>query len=104
MTELTQKILSLDTQADTALAMSKKSAREMILQADSDAEKMINEVQKNFKDKKDKEDKDLSKELDQKRTQAQAQLKQKMHDFDEAFEIDTIINTLINTAKDKLCL
>ncbi len=103
MTDLTQKILSLDLKAalelNNAYAVSMEAKRE----ADLHTEQRMEETQKLFKKQKDNEAKDLAKSLKEYQQKTLDNLQKKMENFDKNVEIDNSLEHLLALAKDRIC-
>ena len=103
MTELTQKLLRLDSQTDEELEASKELAQEVMIKADIRAKEMMSEAQILFEKQKENDLEILSKNLEKKRFLAMEVLKKNMQDFDEHFDISELVERLILVAKEKVC-
>lgn len=103
MTELTQKLLLLDTQTYTELSKANHSAQKVMLEADILANEMIDEVKQHMKKQKERDLNSLFKKVEeQKKIETEALLKQ-MKDFDEDIKFDNLIEDLMSIAKKNLC-
>ena len=101
MTDLTQKILSLDLETASELnhAVSMEAKRE----ADLYAEQRMEEAQQLFEKQKNSEAQQLAKSVKENRERALADLQKKMEAFDKDVEIDELVEYLVGVAKDRIC-
>lgn len=103
MTEFTQKLLILDSLIDEELKLSNKLAQETIADVDTAMQKMMNEAQDILERRKKEDLERLTKNLQTIDQQGKEALKKNMQDFDECFDIDTLVKNLILVAKEKVC-
>ena len=103
MTDLTQKILSLDLEVASALKDANAASIEAKKEADMHVDQQWEEVQKDFKEQKNREEKVLLKMREEERRSARDQLDQKKKTFDENVKIDALVEDLIEVAKERIC-
>ena len=103
MTDMTQKILSLDLEAASVLKDANAASMEAKKEADIYADQQWEEVQKDFRKQKDREKKALLKMLEEERKSAREQLDKKKKTFDENVKIDVLVEDLIEVAKERIC-
>lgn len=103
MTELTQKLLVLDSQTNKELELSKELAQKVMIKADSHAKKMMSEAKEVFNKQKENDIEILSNNLEKKRLLSIEILKKNKQKFDEHFDIDELVKHLILVAKEKVC-
>jgi len=101
--ELTQTILSLDTESEKALKMADISAVEAIKKADKQAAQMFSEAQHLFEKQKEQDMKLLKDKLVEKRRKTMDVLKQKMDYYNNTIEIEALTEELFSLAKDRVC-
>jgi regulator of protease activity HflC (stomatin/prohibitin superfamily) len=104
MTDLTEKILSLDLQSALALQDAKALSAAAKKKADKDKDHKIKEVQKLFEEDKKSETKLHAKRFEEERKKARLNLDQKMKTFDEGLNIDAVIDELVKVTKEGICL
>ena len=103
MIEMTQKILALDSEAETALKNSAASVLEAMKEADLHAKGMIEEQQQLFEKQKESERAALAEKLERERHRSVAALQQKMEAFEASVDIDVLIGHLLSVAKERVC-
>jgi hypothetical protein len=103
MNELTEKILALDSEADTALKKSAAAALEVKREADRSAKRLIEEQQQLFEKQKESDAAALAEKLEAQRRRALAVLHQKMAAFDKSADIDKMTDSLLAAAKERVC-
>ena len=104
MTDLTEKILSLDLQSASALQDAEVVSVVAKKNADKNNDHKMKEVQKLFAKEKKSESKALSESLEEERKKARSGLDQKMKTFDEGLNIDAVIDKLVKVTKEGICL
>lgn len=104
MTDLTEKILSLDSQSTSALQDAELVSAAAKKNVDKDSDHKMKEVQKLFEEEKKRESKVLSKSFEEERKRARSDLDQKMKTFDEGLNIDAVIDELVKVTKEGICL
>jgi len=103
MTDLTQKILSLDLEVASALKDANAASIEAKKEADMHVDLQWEEVQKDFKEQKNREEKVLLQMREEERKSARDQLDQKKKTFDENVKIDALVEDLIEVVKERIC-
>lgn len=103
MIELTQTILSLDTESEKALKMADLSALEAMKKADEQATQMFAEAQHLFEKKKEQDMKLLKDKLVEKHRKTMDVLKQKMDNYNNTIEIEALTEELFSLAKEHTC-
>lgn len=103
MTELTQKILTLDSESETALKKADASAQEVMRAADFRAESQIQEEERRFEKQKADDEAALAEQLEVERREAMAALQRKMDAFDRSLDTDLLIKNLLIAAKERVC-
>ncbi len=103
MTDLTQKILSLDTEVTLELNTVNAVSVEVKREADLHAYQLMEEAKKLFEKQKNSEEKQLVKSVKEDREQAAGDLQKKMEAFDENTEINKLVEHLIMVVKDRIC-
>ncbi len=103
MNELTEKILALDAEADTALKKSAAAVLDVKREADLSAKRLIEEEQQLFEKQKESDAAVLADKLEAERRRALAALHQKMEAFDKTVEFDRLIENLLAAAKERVC-
>ena len=103
MNGLTEKILALDAEADTALKKSAAAVQEVKREADLRAKRLIEEEQQLFEKQKESDTAALAEKVEAERRQALAVLHQKMEAFDESVDIDALVDYLLSVAKERAC-
>jgi hypothetical protein len=103
MIELTQKILTLDSESETAIKKADAAALEVMKEADLHAGRLIEEEQQLFEKQKERDVAAQDEKLDVQRRQATAALKQKMEAYERSFDVETLIEHLLSAAKDRVC-
>jgi len=103
MTELTQKILTLDSESETALKKADASAQEVMRAADFRAEMLAEEEQQRFEKQKADDEAALVAQLEVERSEAMAALQQRMEAFERSLDSDLLIKNLLAAAKERVC-
>lgn len=103
MIEMTQKILALDSEAETALKKSAASVLEAMKEADLRAKGLIEEQQKLFEKQKESERAALAEKLEGERRRSMAALQQKREAFEASVDTDALIGHLLSVAKERAC-
>ena len=103
MTDLTQKILSLDTEVTLELNTVNAVSVEVKREADLHAYQLMEEAKQLFEKQKINDEKQLVKSVKEDREQATGDLQKKMEAFDENTEINTLVEHLIMVVKDRIC-
>ena len=103
MTELTQKLLRLDSQTDNEVKKSNKLAQEMMVKADIRAKELMDEAGELLEKQKQNDLKILSENLEKKALLAIDVLEKRKREFDENFDITKLVERLITVAKEKVC-
>ena len=103
MTDLTEKILSLDLQSASALQDAKVLSVEAKKNADKYKDHEMKEVQKLFGEEKKSDAKALAESFEEEKKHARSKLNKKIRAFDEHVNIDSVVEYLINVAKEKIC-
>jgi len=103
MTELTQKILTLDSESERALKKADESAQEVMREADFRAERRVHEEQQRFEKQKAGDEAALAEQLDVERREAMEELQQRMDAYDRSLDIDLLIKQLLAVAKERVC-
>lgn len=103
MIELTQKILALDTESESALKKADAAALEVMKEADYHAARLIEEEQELFEKQKERDAVLLEEKLEMQRRQAIAALEQKMEVYDGSLDVEALIEHLLFVAKDRVC-
>ena len=103
MTDLTEKILSLDVQSASALQDAKAVSVAAKKNADKNRDHKMKEVQKLFGEEKKSEVKALSESFSKKEKRARSGLDKKMKTFDEGLDIDAVIDALVKVTKERIC-
>jgi len=104
MTDLTEKILSLDLRSASALKDAKVASVEVKKSADKYADQKMEEAQRLFEEEKKSETKVLSAKFEEERKRARSSLDQKMKTFDKDMKIDTVVDKLLKVTKERICL
>ena len=103
MTELTQKLLLLDTQTDTELLKAQSTAQKIMSEADSLEKEMKDEAKQRIKYQKKNDLNTLDKNIEEKKGIELKALHKQMEKFDNEITFDDIIEDLISIAKNNLC-
>lgn len=103
MTELTQKLLLLDTQIDTELTKTHASAQKVMLDADILAKEMIDTVKQRMKKQKENDLNTLFKKVKKQKEIQEKALSKQMKDFDKEIKFEYLIENIISIAKKNLC-
>jgi len=103
MTELTQMILTLDSESETALKRADASAQEVMRAADMDAERVLQEEQQRFKKQKTGDEAALAEQLEVERRKAMESLQLRMEAFERSLDFDLLIKKLLAAAKERVC-
>ena len=103
MTNLTQKMLSLDLKAASELNHANAVSIEAKREADFRAEQRMEESQQLFEKQKNSELQQLVKSIKEDHKSATINMQQKMEAFDKDVEIDTLVEHLVSVAKDRIC-
>ena len=103
MIDLTQKILSLDTEATLELNNANAVSVETKRETDLRAEQLMEEAQQLFIKEKNSEEKQLVKSVQEDREQANNDLHKKMETFDKDLDLDSLVEHLLMKAKDHIC-
>ncbi len=103
MIELTQKILTLDSESEIALKKADARALDVMKEADLHAGRLIEEEQQLFEKQKEYDAVLLEEKLEVQRRQAVIVLEQKMKAYESSFDVEALIEHLLSAAKDKVC-
>jgi hypothetical protein len=103
MQDLTEKILSLDLEAASALKDAKAASVDAKMSADKHADQKMENAQQLFEEAKKSEAKVLSDRLEEEKKRARVSLDQKIKDFDERVKVDAVVEYLVNVAKERVC-
>ena len=103
MTDLTQKILSLDLETASELNHANAVSTVAKREADIHSEQRMEEVQQLFEKQKNSEAQQLAKSVKENRERALDDLQRKMEAFDKDVEIDESVEYLVGVAKDRIC-
>lgn len=103
MKDLTEKILSLDLKAASALKDAKAASIDAKMRSEKHADQKMAEAQQVFEEARKSESKVLSKKLDVEKKRARVILDQKIKDFDERIKVDAVVEYLVKVAKDQVC-
>ncbi len=103
MIDLTQKILSLDSEAALNLTNANAASMEVKREADLRAEQLLKDTQQLFEKQKNSEAEQLAKNVKEDRERVLADLQKKMKAFDKDVEIDELVEYLVGMAKDRIC-
>ena len=103
MTDLTQKILSLDLEIASQLNHVNTVSMEAKREADLHAEHQMEEAQQLFEKEKNSDLQELVKSLKANHERAIDTMHQKMEAFDKDLEIDELLEYLLAVAKDRVC-
>ncbi len=103
MIDLTQKILSLDSEAALNLTNANAASIEVKREADLRAEQLLKDTQQLFEKQKNSEAEQLAKNVKEDRERVLADLQKKMEAFDKDVEIDELVEYLVGMAKDRIC-
>ena len=103
MTDLTQKILSLDVEAASELNHANAVSMKVKREADLRAEQQMEEVHQLFEKQKHREATELAKNIKEDRERAINNLKKNMENFDKEVEIDILVEHLVTVVKDRIC-
>ena len=103
MIELTQKILTLDSESETVLKKADARALDVMKEADLHAGRLIEEEQQLFEKQKEYDAVLLEEKLEVQRRQAVIVLEQKMKAYESSFDVEALIEHLLSAAKDKVC-
>ncbi len=103
MIDLTQKILSLDSEAALNLTNANAASMEVKREADLRAEQLLKDTQQLFEKQKNSEAEQLAKNVKEDRERVLADLQKKMEAFDKDVEIDELVEYLVGMAKDRIC-
>lgn len=103
MIDLTQKILSLDSESALEFNHANAVSIEAKREADLRAEQQMEEAQQLFEKQKNSESEQLAKRLKTDRKRAIDTLQKKMELFDKDIEIDSLVEHLVAVAKDRIC-
>ena len=104
MTDLTEKIFSLDLQSSSVLREAKVLSESAKKNADKDKDHKIKEVQKLFEEEKKNETRVLAESFEKERKKARSNLDQKMKTFDEGLNIDVVVDEFLKVTKERICL
>jgi len=104
MTDLTEKILSLDLQSALALKGAKEASMEAKKSADKYAMQNMEEAHRLFEEEKKSEEKELKERFEEERKRARFSLDQKMKTFDKDMNIDTVVEKFLKVTKERICL
>ncbi len=103
MIELTQKILTLDSESETALKKADARTLDVMKEADLHAGRLIEEEQQLFEKQKERDVAAQDEKLEVQRRQATAALKQKMKAYESSLDVEALIEHLLSAAKDRVC-
>ncbi|MGB5965775.1 MAG: hypothetical protein WBF77_12210 [Sulfurimonadaceae bacterium] len=103
MIELTQKILTLDSESERALKKADARALNVMKEADLHASRLIEEEQQLFEKQKERDAAAADEKLEVQRRQAIAALEQKMEAYDRSLDVEALIEHLLSAAKDRVC-
>lgn len=103
MSELTQKILSLDVEVTTKLKEADTASLHVIKKADLQAKYLIEKEQHLFELQKERDTAALDEKLELKRQQSLQALEQKMNAYNRSFDIDVLVKQLLSEAKERVC-
>jgi phosphoenolpyruvate-protein kinase (PTS system EI component) len=103
MTDLTEKILSLDLETVLELNNANAVSIETKKEADLHAEQRMEEVQQEFEKEKESEAVQRAKDVKEDRKRVLDNLQKKMKTFDEEMKIDILVKDLVSIARDRIC-
>ena len=103
MIDLTEKILSLDLEAESILKNMKLLSVEAKDSVNRNADQKTEESQQAFEKEKESKAKALEESFKEKKKSARSRLDKKMRAFDARVKIDSVVEDLINVAKEKIC-
>jgi len=103
MTDLTEKILSLDKECEATLEKANLTIVETKKEADQSSEKSAQEKLLQFEAQKRAEAQLLTQKMDDAQRDAMDALDQKMAKFEEKVSTDTIAEHLLSVAKGQVC-
>ena len=103
MIELTQKILTLDSESERALKKADAAVLDVMKEADLHAGRLIEEEQQLFEKQKERDVAAQDEKLDVQRRQATAALKQKMKAYESSLDVEALIENLLSAGKDRVC-
>jgi hypothetical protein len=103
MSELTQKILSLDVEVTTKLKEADTASLHVIKKADLQAKHLIEKEQHLFELQKERDTAALEEKLELKRQQSLQALEQKMNAYNRSFDVDVLVKQLLSEAKERVC-
>ncbi len=103
MTDLTQQILALDKESETAIKNAHLAEQETKRKADSLAESTRKETQLLFEEQKSTEVALLTQKMRDARQNALTALHHKIEKFDTEVSLERIVEYLFKAAKDRVC-
>jgi len=103
MIELTQPILSLDTESEKALKTADLAALEIMKKADAHAAQILAEEQHLFAKQKEQDMVALEEKLVVQRQEEMTALKQKMDTYNNSLDVEKLTEQLLSIAKDRVC-
>ena len=103
MTDMTQKIISLDLESALALNKALAASMEEKKEADLRVEKLWEEAESDFKKHKNHETEILEKSMIQNRDDMINAVHRKMEMFDKNVNIDVMVEDLLLVARDRIC-
>lgn len=101
--DLTQNILVLDMESDTALRNANITTLKRKQEIDTYAQNLKEDTLQLFKNQKTEEASELVKKLEQDRQEAMTELEGKMKTFEEEVDIDKLAEYLLSIAKERVC-
>ncbi len=103
MTDLTQQILALDKESETAIKNARLAEQETKREADVSAEIIRKEMRLLFEEQKRTETALLARKTEDARQNALTALHHKIEKFDTEVSVDKIVEYLFKAAKDLVC-
>lgn len=103
MIELTQTILTLDAEYESALKRADAAMLERMKEADLNAERLIEKEQHRFETQKERDAALLEQELSLQRQEADSALDQRMKRYADSLDIDAMVEALFKVAKERVC-